>query len=42
MEDTRAALDRGDAISDSVTADREGIRLNPWTPLLGGGSSSAR
>jgi hypothetical protein len=42
VDDTRAALDRGDAFMDSVTADREGIRLNLWTPGAGGASHSAR
>jgi hypothetical protein len=34
-------LDRGDAFMDSVTADREGIRLNLWTPGADGGPRSA-
>jgi hypothetical protein len=32
VDDTRAALDSGNAFMDSVTADREGIRLNLWSP----------
>jgi hypothetical protein len=42
VDDTRVALDCGDAFVDSVTADREGIRLNLWTPAAGDGPSSAR
>ena len=32
IKDTRTALERGDAFLDSLTADREGIRLKLWTP----------
>ena len=42
VDDTRAALERGDAFMDSIMADREGIRLNLWTPGAGGESTAAR
>jgi hypothetical protein len=35
VDDTGAALERGNAFMDSVTADREGIRLNLWSPHVG-------
>ena len=42
VDDTRAALERGVAFMESITADREGIRLNLWTPGAGGESTAAR
>jgi hypothetical protein len=35
VDDTGAALERGSAFMDSVTADREGVRLRLWSPHAG-------